>query len=350
MSRSVSAPSSVTKTSPCWNGDIVPGSTFRYGSNFCSWTRSPRAFSRRPSDAATIPLPSAETTPPVTKTYFGARALTGFQGSSGGGGTLAADGGEELAAAEHPLELRLPLLLAELLDARVRRLPRRLLDAEVAVGERRDLRQVRDRDHLRALGQPAEEPADGVRGLAADARVDLVEDERVAARDGGDRQRDPRQLASRCRLGHGRERQPGVRPDEERGLVDAGRARLALPQLADELAVAHADLPELRGDGVRERGRTGVPLRAQLKRERVDARLRDGDGRGGDGGGIAALPQRGELGVRLGSARQQLLVARAAEAPLRLGDPVELRLELLQASRLGLERGEEGLEVGRRLP
>src|SRR4051812_42309577 len=85
MSRSVSAPSSVTKTSPCWNGLIVPGSTFRYGSNFCSRTRRPRAFRRRPSEAATIPFPSAETTPPVTKTYFGARALTGFQGSSAGG-------------------------------------------------------------------------------------------------------------------------------------------------------------------------------------------------------------------------------------------------------------------------
>src|SRR5438445_9791787 len=85
MSRSVSAPSSVTKTSPCWNGDIVPGSTLRYGSNFWSWTRRPRAFSNRPSEAATIPFPRAETTPPVTKTYFGARALTGFQGSTRGG-------------------------------------------------------------------------------------------------------------------------------------------------------------------------------------------------------------------------------------------------------------------------
>src|SRR5438067_1427424 len=93
MSRSVSAPSSVTKTSPCWNGLIVPGSTFRYGSNFWSWTRSPRALSRRPSDAATIPFPSAETTPPVTKTYFGARALTGFQGSSVIGGTPLRGGG-----------------------------------------------------------------------------------------------------------------------------------------------------------------------------------------------------------------------------------------------------------------
>src|SRR5581483_5123628 len=88
MSRSVSAPSSVTKTSPCWNGLIVPGSTLRYGSNFWSWTRRPRAFSRRPSDAATMPFPSAETTPPVTNTYFGARALTGFQGSTPGGRSL----------------------------------------------------------------------------------------------------------------------------------------------------------------------------------------------------------------------------------------------------------------------
>src|SRR3954463_3911207 len=85
MSRSVSAPSSVTNTSPCWNGLIVPGSTLRYGSNFWSWMRRPRALSRRPRDAATIPFPSAETTPPVTKTYFGARALTGFEGSRASG-------------------------------------------------------------------------------------------------------------------------------------------------------------------------------------------------------------------------------------------------------------------------
>src|SRR5215213_3330838 len=70
MSRSVSAPSSVTKTSPCWNGLIVPGSTFRYGSNFCSVTLRPRLSSRHPIEAAAIPLPSDETTPPVTKMYL----------------------------------------------------------------------------------------------------------------------------------------------------------------------------------------------------------------------------------------------------------------------------------------
>src|SRR5438445_7442475 len=85
MSRSVPDPSSVTKNSPCWNGLLVPGSTLRYGSNFGSCACSPRACSRRPSEAATIPLPSAETTPPVTKTYLGARALTGFEGSSDSG-------------------------------------------------------------------------------------------------------------------------------------------------------------------------------------------------------------------------------------------------------------------------
>src|SRR5664279_5239586 len=70
MSRSVSAPSSVTKTSPCWKGDIVPGSTLRYGSNFIMLTRRPRLSSRQPIDAAARPLPKLDTTPPVTKTYF----------------------------------------------------------------------------------------------------------------------------------------------------------------------------------------------------------------------------------------------------------------------------------------
>src|SRR6187200_640412 len=74
MSRSVSAPSSVTNTSPCWNGLIVPGSTLIYGSNFWTWTFRPRAFRSRPSEAAVMPLPRDETTPPVTNTYFVGRA------------------------------------------------------------------------------------------------------------------------------------------------------------------------------------------------------------------------------------------------------------------------------------
>src|SRR5688572_23137451 len=68
MSRSVSAPSSVTNTSPCWNGFIVPGSTLRYGSSFCMVTRRPRDLSSRPRLEAVRPLPSDDATPPVTKT------------------------------------------------------------------------------------------------------------------------------------------------------------------------------------------------------------------------------------------------------------------------------------------
>src|ERR1700738_1927089 len=67
MSRSVSAPSSVTNTSPCWNGFMVPGSTLRYGSSFCMVTRRPRALSSAPRLEAVSPLPREEATPPVTK-------------------------------------------------------------------------------------------------------------------------------------------------------------------------------------------------------------------------------------------------------------------------------------------
>src|SRR6478736_6354069 len=70
-SRSVSAPSSVTNTSPCWNGDIVPGSTLMYGSSFRWVTRTPREARIAASDAAAMPFPREETTPPVTNTNLG---------------------------------------------------------------------------------------------------------------------------------------------------------------------------------------------------------------------------------------------------------------------------------------
>src|SRR5580698_4381836 len=49
---------------------MVPGSTFRYGSNFCRVTLRPRLSSKQPMLAAAIPFPSEETTPPVTKMYL----------------------------------------------------------------------------------------------------------------------------------------------------------------------------------------------------------------------------------------------------------------------------------------
>src|SRR5437764_3470952 len=41
-----------------------------YGSNFCSVTVNPRASRSAPMEAAAMPLPSPETTPPVMKMYF----------------------------------------------------------------------------------------------------------------------------------------------------------------------------------------------------------------------------------------------------------------------------------------
>src|SRR6202030_3698125 len=61
---------------------MVPGSTLRYGSHFCRLTLKPRLSRRQPMEEAATPLPSEETTPPVTNIYFGAirvaRAVTRF--------------------------------------------------------------------------------------------------------------------------------------------------------------------------------------------------------------------------------------------------------------------------------
>src|SRR5205085_3822901 len=58
-----------------WKGDIVPGSTFMYGSSLMHVTLKPRASSRHPMDEAASPFPRLETTPPVTKMYLGICSL-----------------------------------------------------------------------------------------------------------------------------------------------------------------------------------------------------------------------------------------------------------------------------------
>ena len=71
----------------------------------------------------------------------------------------------------------------------------------VLVGERGDLRQMGDDDDLDRSSQPSQPAADLDRGLAADARVDLVEDHRRHRLDVGqahlDGQHHPRELATR---------------------------------------------------------------------------------------------------------------------------------------------------------
>ena len=54
-----------------------------------------------------------------------------------------------------------------------------LVDDEVGVGQRRDLRQVRDADHLAVPRDVGDGPPDHLGDGAADAGVDLVEDVRA---------------------------------------------------------------------------------------------------------------------------------------------------------------------------
>ena len=136
---------------------------------------------------------------------------------------------DELGAARHALDLLAAKELVELFDPRVRRVARDLLDAEVVVGDARDLRQVRDREHLSALGEPLQRRGDGVRGHAADAGVDLVEDERLATSNSSERESDARELSSRGGVGDRREREAWIRPDEERHVIGSGRPDFALP-------------------------------------------------------------------------------------------------------------------------
>src|SRR5205823_3047232 len=63
----------------------------------------------------------------------------------------------------------------------------------------------------------------------------------------------------------------------------------------------------------------------------------------------AALPEPTELLRGVGCACQQLLVARAAEPPPGVCDPVEARLDFLDAARVGVEGGEESAQSACRL-
>ena len=227
----------------------------------------------------------------------------------------------------------------------MRRVTRDLLDAQVLVGDARDLRQVRDGQHLRPPGEPAQDVGHPVRGDAADPGVDLVEDHRLAARDGCDGEGDARELAARGRLGHGCERKPGVGADEEDHLVGARHPWLALPQLHVELALPQAEIGELVRHGRRERARrfpAGIRERAcgavepRLRGVPVGARPLER---------VAGRPHVLQLGQRRGTPFEQLVEARRTMAPLRVRDPVEPLLDLRHPGGIGVERVGEASHV-----
>ena len=126
-------------------------------------------------------------------------------------------------------------------------------------------------------------------------------------------------------------------------------AVVALAQLDTELALAHADATELGGDCRGERlGRSGAGG-AQPLGELVDCRLGGGERSRGGLHRVQPVGQRAELRLGRLRASQQLLVRAGPEAPLRVGDSLELLLDLLDAIWIGLERDEEAAQVGSHL-
>src|SRR5437588_8281301 len=158
-----------------------------YGSNFCSWTVRPRETSSRPIDAAAMPLPSEETTPPVMKMKRvslgelvaarrgswaidrtssvvdlatvapGADASPAVAGRASGRAQqrsrVSACCRVALTRAEHPHQLAHDPIAVERTDRGLCGKRRGVLcDREVAGGERRDLGQVSDAQDL-AIGR-----------------------------------------------------------------------------------------------------------------------------------------------------------------------------------------------------
>ncbi len=188
-----------------------------------------------------------------------------------------------------------------------------------------------------------------MRGDAADARVDLVEDERLAARHRGERERDARELASGGRLGDRAEREACVGPDEERGLVHPARAKLAFAELDEELSLPQPEPLQLGGDGLGERACLRAAHGAELLCERADPGFRGRDRLGGGGDRIEAGGRLLELLARRRRPREQLLERRCVEAALEVCDPRELALDLVEPPGVGLERGEERVQIARYL-
>src|SRR5205085_4057177 len=138
-------------------------------------------------------------------------------------------GGDRFAA-EHARDLGDALVvLVEPADARTRVAGGVFFpDVEMRRAEAGDLRQVRDADDLIPGGELLQFAADDFRNAAADAGVDLIEDERRGGgarrcfeERGGDRELNARQLAARRDLLHRLRLFAAIRRDENVDAIEA---------------------------------------------------------------------------------------------------------------------------------
>src|SRR5438034_7052412 len=214
-------------------------------------------------------------------------------------------------------------------------------DDDVVLGEGRDQRQVGDTEDLAAAAELAELAADDFGDRAADAGIDLVEDERGAPLVGGgeglEREHDARQLAARGHAGERARLLARVGREEELDLVPAlgaERAPLGLGETRLEARAGERQRLELRDESARQIARLPPPL------DREPARPLGGGAPGRLGRGL-------ELYHRLATARDAVdlghqLVAPADQVLHRAGELAfqarELRhalLHPLQATRVG---------------
>src|SRR5439155_2594776 len=136
----------------------------------------------------------------------------------------------------------------------------------------------------------------------------------------------------------------------EAGLVGTCGSGYRRVQLDAKLAFAEADPLELFCDCGRERRRGLRSCFVERAGELLDAPLGGCDALCCCGKRICPGLDGRELVPGLGCAIEQLLVGRAAEAPLRFRDPVELPLDVLEPVGFGLEGGEKGSEIRCGLP
>src|SRR2546428_143285 len=121
------------------------------------------------------------------------------------------------------------------------------------IAERGDERQMGDAEYLARAAELRELAADGLRDGAADAGIDLVEDEGGAVllggREGLQGEHDPRELAARGDPGERPRLLAGVGREEELDLVPAlGPERSPLAEADREAGVLKGERRELAGE------------------------------------------------------------------------------------------------------
>ena len=126
-------------------------------------------------------------------------------------------------------------------------------DPDVLVGEGGHLRQVGHHEDLDVPGQHRQPAADLDGGAAADAGVDLVEDEGRDGVDGGQHHLDGEHDAGEFTAGGALAQRPGrgagVRLEQEGDLVRAERSQLARGlHVDDQGGVGHGQGRQLRAD------------------------------------------------------------------------------------------------------